>query len=147
MGEGDEMRYARFDSVEGLLQRGRGLGAVRAVQDPHVAAPFVHDAIRRDWRWDGFDERSRYLAGLVRDLRLSPAPVVELLSGDERQCGRAVDVLELLALEGGDEAREALRSHVREGGALGTRTGVGRRALACGVVGGPGRGRAATDRW
>ncbi|WP_371589417.1 hypothetical protein [Streptomyces virginiae] len=115
MGEGDEMRYARFDSVEGLLQRGRGLGAVRAVQDPHVAAPFVHDAIRRDWRWDGFDERSRYLAGLVRDLRLSPAPVVELLSGDERQCGRAVDVLELLALEGGDEAREALRSHVREG--------------------------------
>lgn len=115
MSDEDEMSYARFDSVEGLLQRGRGLGAVRALQDPQVAAPFVYDAIRRDWRWDGFDERSRYLAGLVRELGLSPAPVVELLSGDEQQCRRAVDVLELLALGGCDEAREALRSHVREG--------------------------------
>ncbi|MER5729868.1 hypothetical protein ABT084_16265 [Streptomyces sp. NPDC002138] len=107
--------YAPFDSVEGLLQRGRGLGAVRARQDPEGAAPFVYDGIRRDWRWDGCDERARYLAGLVRDLGLSPTPVVELLDGDDGQFERAAAVLELLALGGCDEAREALRAHVREG--------------------------------
>ena len=115
MSDEDAMPYARFDSVEGLLQRGRGLGAVRALQDPRAAAPFVHDGIRRDWGWGWPDDRSRYLARLVRDLELSPAPVVDLLAGDEEQCGRAAAVLELLALGGSDEAREALRSHVREG--------------------------------
>ncbi|MFK0258653.1 hypothetical protein [Streptomyces sp. NPDC090445] len=115
MSDEDVMPYARFDSVEGLLQRGRGLGAVRALEGPLAAAPFVYDGIRRDWRWDGFDDRARYLAGLVRDLGLSPAPVVELLAGDEGQCRRAAEVLELLALDDCDEAREALRSHIREG--------------------------------
>nr|WSX53825.1 hypothetical protein OG409_35825 [Streptomyces sp. NBC_00974] len=115
MNDQDVMPFAHFDSVEGLLQRGRGLGSVRALQDPRAAAPFVYDGIRRDWRWDGTDDRARYLAGLVQDLGLSPAPVVELLAGDERQCERAAGVLELLALAGCDEAREALRSHIREG--------------------------------
>ncbi|WP_405533692.1 hypothetical protein OG592_02650 [Streptomyces avidinii] len=114
MSDEDVMPYARFDSVEGLLQRGRGLGAVRALQGPLAAAPFVYHGIRRDWRWDGFDDRACYLAGLVRDLRLSLAPVVEL-TGDEGQCRRAAEVLELLALDDCDEAREALCSHVREG--------------------------------
>ncbi|MEU8134084.1 hypothetical protein [Streptodolium elevatio] len=40
--------YAHPDALEGLLQRGRGLGAVRAVQDPSAAAAFVYDGIRRD---------------------------------------------------------------------------------------------------
>lgn len=111
----DEMYYAPFDSLEGLLQRGRGLGAVRALQDPRAAAPLVYDGIRRDWRWDGFDERAHYLAGLARDLELSPTPVVALLDGDEEQCRRAVGVLELLALGGCGEARDALRRHVRQG--------------------------------
>ncbi|MFC9586694.1 hypothetical protein ACFVJ8_28245 [Streptomyces yangpuensis] len=115
MSDNDVMPYARFDSVEGLLQRGRGLGPVRALRNPLEAAPFVYDGIRRDWRWDGFDDRACYLAGLVRDLGMSPAPVVELLAGDEGQCRRAAEVLELLALDDCDEAREALRSHVREG--------------------------------
>lgn len=39
------MSYAHFDSVEGLLQRGRGLGAVRALQDPRGSAVFVYDGI------------------------------------------------------------------------------------------------------
>ncbi|WP_159400967.1 hypothetical protein [Streptomyces sp. NRRL B-24484] len=115
MSDDDVMSYARFDSVEGLLQRGRGLGAVRAMQDPRAAAPFVYDGVRRDWRWDGTDDRSRYLARLLRDLGLPPTPVVDLLAGNEEQCGRAVDVLALLALGGCDEAREALRAYVREG--------------------------------
>ncbi|GAA1393709.1 hypothetical protein GCM10009639_27110 [Kitasatospora putterlickiae] len=109
------MTYARFNSLDGLLQRGRGLGAVQALKARQAAAPFVYDGIRRDWRWDGIDDRSLYLARLVRDLELSPTPVVELLAGDEEQCERAADVLELLALEGCDEAREAIRSHIRKG--------------------------------
>ncbi|MFC8449354.1 hypothetical protein [Kitasatospora sp. NPDC057223] len=50
MSDDDVLTFARFDSVEGLLQRGRGLGAERALRDPGVAAPFVHPGIRRDWR-------------------------------------------------------------------------------------------------
>ncbi|WP_314243642.1 hypothetical protein [Streptomyces sp. DSM 40907] len=115
MSDEDEMFYAPHDCLEGLLQRGRGLGAVRALQDPAAAAPFVYDGIRRDWRWDGIDERSLYLARLVRDLELSPTPVVEQLAGDEDACLRAARVLELLAVSGSAEARDGLRAHIREG--------------------------------
>ncbi|MFH8621042.1 hypothetical protein ACH4A8_03905 [Streptomyces vietnamensis] len=75
----------------------------------------MYDGIRRDWRWDGTDDRSLYLARLVRDLELSPAPVVDLLTGEEESCLRACEVLELLALAGSDEAREGLRAYVRTG--------------------------------
>ncbi|MFJ8229015.1 hypothetical protein ACIQ9E_03495 [Streptomyces sp. NPDC094448] len=112
----DEWAYAHPDSVEGLLQRGRGLGAVRALRDPQDSAVFVDDGIRHDQRWDGTDDRSLYLARLVRDLELSPAPVVNRLAGDEESCLRACGVLELLALAGSDEAREGLRAYVRTGG-------------------------------
>ncbi|MFB6560608.1 hypothetical protein ACFCYH_17310 [Streptomyces sp. NPDC056400] len=115
MSDEAEMFYAPHHCLEGLLQRGRGLGAVRALQDPAAAAPFVYDGIRRDWRWDGVDERSLYLARLVRDLELSPTPVVEQLAGDEYACLRATRVLELLALSGSAEARDGLRAHIREG--------------------------------
>ena len=115
MSDEDEMRYAPFDSTAGLVQRGRGLGAIQAAMDPAAAAPHVYDAIRRDWRWDSVDDRSRYLARLIRDLELSPAPAIDLLAGTEQDCERATGVLELLALAGSDEARDALRSHIREG--------------------------------
>ncbi|MFG3510317.1 hypothetical protein ACGF5F_33010 [Streptomyces sp. NPDC047821] len=115
MSDEREMTYAHPDSLEGLLQRGRGLGAVRALQDPQEAAGFVYDGIRRDWRWDGTDDRSLYLARLVRDLELSPTPVVDQLAGDEESCLRACEVLELLALAGSEEAREGIRAYVRRG--------------------------------
>ncbi|MFJ6483067.1 MULTISPECIES: hypothetical protein [unclassified Streptomyces] len=115
MSDEDEMFYAPHDCLEGLLQRGRGLGAARALRDPAAAAPFVYDGIRRDWRWDGIDERSLYLARLVRDLELSPTPIVDQLAGDEDACLRAARVLELLALSGSVEARDGLRAHIREG--------------------------------
>ncbi|WP_405678690.1 hypothetical protein OG239_27555 [Streptomyces sp. NBC_00868] len=115
MSDEDETRYAHHDSLLGLLQRGRGLGAVRARQDPAAAAPLVYDVIRRDWRWDGVDDRGLFHARLLRDLELSPGPVVAQLAGDEDACMRAIDALELLALGGSDEAREGLRAHVREG--------------------------------
>ncbi|MFM9705991.1 hypothetical protein [Streptomyces galilaeus] len=107
MSDEDERAYAHADSVEGLLRRGRGLGAVRALQDPRRAAGFVYDGIRRDWRWDGTDDRSLYLARLVQDLGLSPAPVVAQLVADEETCLRACEVLELLALTGSDKLGRA----------------------------------------
>ncbi|MFE3433367.1 hypothetical protein [Streptomyces sp. NPDC059171] len=115
MSDEHEMSYALPDSVEGLLQRGRGLGAVRAVQDPQRSVLFVYDGIRRDWQWDQTDERSLYLARLVRDLGLSPLPIVDQLTGDEEACLRACEVLELLALAGSGDAREGLRAYVRRG--------------------------------
>lgn len=110
------LSYARHDTLEGLLQRGRGLGAERARCDPGAAAPFVYDGIRRDWKWDSQTEtRCLYQARLIRDLELSPTPVVDQLAGDEEECSRAAGVLELLALAGSDEAREGLRAYIRVG--------------------------------
>ncbi|MFF1415532.1 hypothetical protein ACFVX6_38165 [Streptomyces sp. NPDC058289] len=109
------LSYARHDTLEGLLQRGRGLGTERARCDPGAAAPFVYDGIRRDWKWDSSDGRYLYQARLVRDLKLSPTPVVEQLAGDEEECSRAALVLELIALDGSDEAREGIRAYIRVG--------------------------------
>ncbi|MFD9723137.1 hypothetical protein [Streptomyces sp. NPDC059072] len=116
MSDEDTTPYAHHDSLRGLLQRGRGLGAVRAVQDPAAAAPHVYEVIRRDWRWDGSDHRALYHARLLRDLGLSPAPVVaQLTAADGGDCVLAIEVLELLAVAGSEEARDGLRAHVREG--------------------------------
>ncbi|MDI2131321.1 hypothetical protein [Yinghuangia seranimata] len=115
MSEECELFYAYPDSLEGLLQRGRGLGAVRAKQDPVAATPFVYDSIQRDWTWDFPDVRAVYLARLVRDLELPLTPVVEQLSVSEDANARAADVLVLLAVDGSDEARDVLRTHVRDG--------------------------------
>ncbi|MFE7563207.1 hypothetical protein [Kitasatospora sp. NPDC057500] len=86
-----------------------------AVEDPVGVAEIVHGCLRWDWRWDGLDERGVYLARLVRDLGLELGPVVEGLAGGEERCERAARVLELLALSGSWEAREALREYVGEG--------------------------------
>ncbi|OPG06539.1 hypothetical protein B1R27_17230 [Streptomyces sp. GKU 895] len=115
MNDENEMFYARHDGVEGLLQRGRGLGAIRALQDPAKSAGFVHDAIRRDWRWHATDDRALYLARLVQELGLSLSPIPGWLAADEEACLRACEVLQLLALIGVEEAREGLRAYVRQG--------------------------------
>ncbi|MFD3469393.1 hypothetical protein ACFWWM_24060 [Streptomyces sp. NPDC058682] len=110
--------YAPSDSLQGLLQRGRGLGHVRALQDPAAAAPFVYDCIRREQRWDSqCDRRSLYHARLVRDLDLPLGPILGQLAEaeDEEAVWRATSVLELLALAGSAEAAEGLRGYVREG--------------------------------
>ncbi|MFD7591565.1 hypothetical protein ACFV6D_00845 [Kitasatospora sp. NPDC059812] len=108
--------YAPAGTLPGLLQRGRGLGAQMAAEDPAAAADLVYGCIRWDWRWDRqADDRHLYLARLVRDLELPVGPIVDLLTGDEDTCLRATGVLELLALADSAEAREALRTHVREG--------------------------------
>ncbi len=106
--------YAPAGTLPGLLQRGRGLGAVMAAEDPSSAADLVYGCIRWEWRWDSVDDRELYLARLIRDLELPIGPVVEMLAGDEDTHDRAVEVLELLALGGSIEARDALRVHLPE---------------------------------
>lgn len=108
--------YASPGTLEGLLQRGRGLGALRALGEPGEAAAAVCEVVRRDWRWDTVvDDRPLYLARLVRESGLALDPVVSLLGGDGDDCERATGMLELLALSGSVEARETLRAYVREG--------------------------------
>ncbi|MEU6231687.1 hypothetical protein [Kitasatospora sp. NPDC047058] len=108
--------YAPAGTLVGLVQRGRGLGARMAAEAPEAVAELVYGCIRRDWRWDGqVDDRHLYLARLVRDLELPVGPVAGLLAAGEDACRRATRVLELLALDGSAEAREALRAHVRDG--------------------------------
>ncbi|MER7584707.1 hypothetical protein [Kitasatospora sp. NPDC097691] len=107
--------YAPPNTLPGLLQRGRGLGATMAAEDPAAAADLVYGCIRWEWRWDtAVDDRHLYLARLVRDLELPLAPVVELLAGDDDARGRAAGVLGLLARGGSTEARDALRAHLPE---------------------------------
>lgn len=110
-----EGRYAPAGSLIGLVQRGRGLGARMAAEGAVGAAEIVYGCLRWDWRWDSTDDRALYLARLVRDLELPLGSVVEGLGGDEGTRERVARVLELLALGGSGEAREALRGYVREG--------------------------------
>ncbi|MGW0841786.1 hypothetical protein ACWD26_16770 [Streptomyces sp. NPDC002787] len=112
----DDQVYASPRSLEGLLQRGRGLGALRALGEAGTSAEPVYAVVRRDWRWDtAVDDRAVYLACLIRELGLALAPVLDLLTGDGDNCERATGILELLALAGSVEAREGLRAYVREG--------------------------------
>ncbi|UUU28775.1 hypothetical protein JIX56_02060 [Streptomyces sp. CA-210063] len=108
--------YASPRSLKGLLQRGRGLGALRALDEPETSAELVYEVVRQDWRWDTIvDDRHLYLARLIRELELPLDPVFALLAGDGDDCERATGILELLALAGSVEAREGLRGYVREG--------------------------------
>ncbi|WP_370423743.1 hypothetical protein AB8O64_35325 [Streptomyces sp. QH1-20] len=111
----NDRAYVPVGSLQGLLQRGRGLGALLASEDPANAADTVHDCVRHDWRWDSVDDRHLYLARLYQELALPPATLAGLLAGDEDDCERATRVLELLALSGSTEAREILRGDIGEG--------------------------------
>ncbi|MFE5580871.1 hypothetical protein [Kitasatospora sp. NPDC056531] len=107
--------YAPAGTLPGLLQRGRGLGALLAAEDPSSAADLVYGCIRWEWRWDStLDDRDVYLARLIRDLELPLGPVIEMLAGDEGVRERATKVLELLALAGSVEARDALPPEAEE---------------------------------
>lgn len=106
----DDQVYASPGSLEGLLRRGRNLGASQALDGPETSAEPVYEVVRRDWRWDTIvDDRHLYLARLIRDLGLVLDPVFALLAGDGDDCERATGNLELLALSGSVEAREGLR--------------------------------------
>lgn len=114
--------YASPESLAGMVQRGRGRGAIRALTDPDGPA-LVHACVARDYRWMwALDEREVYLARLVRDLGLSTAPIVEQMwaagrvaSSFDNTFELAVGVLAVLACAGVGDSREQLRRYVREG--------------------------------
>jgi hypothetical protein len=82
-GSPHDWQYAHSRSLRGALQRGRGI-AVARLRDRPEDAELVYECTSRDTRWDdGLDNRCTYLARLIRDLRLDPAPLVAQL----RACG------------------------------------------------------------
>lgn len=117
MSAGEEWQYAPARTLRGALQRGHGVAAL-ALRDQPEKAELVYECTSRDTRWDGVDDRDTYLARLLRDMRLDPAPVVaQLLSGDadEDRLYFTVGILERMALAGDETARDALLDYVRSG--------------------------------
>jgi hypothetical protein len=123
-----DWRYAPHDTLLGALQRGRGI-AVARLRDQPEHAPLIYECISRDTRWDWqVDDRCTYLARLLRDLRLDPAPLVTQLracgpyrgtqpdpTDDDNQFDLAVEILAALARSGAEQPREALRGYVGDG--------------------------------
>ncbi|NUR71975.1 MAG: hypothetical protein HOU81_14240 [Hamadaea sp.] len=129
MGCDDDWHYDPPRTFRGQMQRGLGIAAYRARVDPDGPA-VVYEGLRRDHRWDWqVDDRSTYLARLVRYLRLDLTPLIEQLracgprkhytepdpTDDDNQFALALGVLETLARIGNDQAREALRAYVGDG--------------------------------
>jgi hypothetical protein len=110
-------------TLRGMLQRGRGAGALAAAAAPDKALEVVMDCICRDPRWDGqIEQRSVYYARLVRDSRWPLDPIAVHLFGPEDasdtceyRTNLAIDVLGALARAGRGEATALLRRYVAEG--------------------------------
>ncbi|MEU8008886.1 hypothetical protein [Micromonospora parva] len=124
-----EWHYAPYRTGLGALQRGLG-SAVAWLQGQPDHGHMVYTCTSRDTRWDWqVDDRYTYLARLLHDLRLDPAPLVAQLracgpyrpwpqtdpTDDDNQFNLAVGVLEALARKGNTQAHETLRGYVRDG--------------------------------
>src|SRR5690349_16264504 len=82
-----DWRYARYHSLRGALQRGRGLAVAQLRYQPEHA-DLVYECTSRDTRWDWqVDARCTYLARLLRNTRLDPAPPGALHSPTMRAAG------------------------------------------------------------
>lgn len=109
-------------TMRGMLQRGRGAGALAAAAAPDEAL-LVMDRICRDPRWDGqIEQRGVYYARLLRDNRWPLDPISMHLfapedasDSDEYRTNLAIEVLGALARTGRGEAMTLLRRYVAEG--------------------------------
>ncbi|WP_157621485.1 hypothetical protein [Saccharothrix sp. NRRL B-16348] len=111
------MRRAPADTLAGMLHRGHGRGAVLATTAPD-AADLVRDCVAHDYRWDWqVDDRTVYLARLVRDLALPLDPITALLhdSEDDQTALTLASLLVTLGVAGAREAVTAVRAYVRDG--------------------------------
>jgi hypothetical protein len=116
MTDDEQWAYAPAKTLHGALQRGSGRAAVwvAAHRTESELPELVYDCMRRDYRWDGVDERTVYLARLVIDLGLSLDPIVERVSRAGRHTrtfDQGVDVLKTLAKAHFPGAADALREH------------------------------------
>src|SRR3712207_6670133 len=107
--------WADHDSTEGRLQRGRGLGFRRALEEPGSAGDVVLRCVVEDPRLDRqVEARGLYYARLIGKLGLSLDAIAEHLSGagDPRL---ALDTLEALGRYGDERAVAILRRYLEEG--------------------------------
>ncbi|MFJ1751813.1 hypothetical protein [Kitasatospora sp. NPDC088134] len=109
-------RYAPADSLPGLIERGRGLGALRAREERAEARDAVLNCLRTDTRWHRRPgSRHHYLADLVRELALPIDLPIALLDAGQQDNWRSHGLLAVLARTGSAEARAALLRYVRSG--------------------------------
>jgi len=114
-----DFTYADPATLQGRLQRGRGLGAHSALAAPG-AADLVYECVITDSRWDRQTEhRDSYLARLVHRLDLPLGPIERHLfandSDDTEEVEPALQVLALLPFVGRVDAVPVLRRYVIEG--------------------------------
>lgn len=97
-------------SLLGQLQRGRGLGAQRALDAPG-AVSLVLGCVADDPRWDRqTEERADYYAGLLLDLHVPAARLGVVVDDPEARWTLAFDVLDSMARRGSPDANAMLRT-------------------------------------
>lgn len=73
------------DTPLGQLQRGRGAGWLRAIQDPAQGRTNLLACLARDPRWDRqVESRGDYYATLALELEVTPAQIVALGPPDDQ---------------------------------------------------------------
>lgn len=112
--------YAEPETLLGQLQRGRGLGARRALAEPG-AGDLVVGCVLQDPRWDAQTEsRDEYLACLIYRMGLPLAPIAHHLFGEPeraelRDVELSLQMLAWLVELGRIDAAPLLRRYAAEG--------------------------------
>ncbi|MEY9860485.1 hypothetical protein ABH935_006122 [Catenulispora sp. GAS73] len=112
--------YAEPETLLGQLQRGRGLGARRALAEPG-AGDLVVGCVVRDPRWDAQTEsRDEYLACLIHRMELPLDPIAHHLFGEPgrtelRDVELSLQVLAWLVELERTDAAPLLRRYAAEG--------------------------------
>ena len=116
-----ERELAGADTLEGLCQRGRGAGYIRALAYPVEAAEVIVNCVHHDARWDHqVDERGWFYASLILDLgidvtRVLPDLTTSFRPGDDWDLSIATEVLARCARRGLPGAVSELRRYLRSG--------------------------------
>lgn len=117
----DDLQIAPADTLPGQLQRGRGAGFLRALQEePETVHPLLFECITGDYRWDGqVESRDDYYARLCIATEMSLDPLREYLritpDGREGDTALVVSTLGRMAALGNGPALAILREYVTYG--------------------------------
>ena len=118
----DDVALAPADTLHGQLQRGRGQGFLRALQEnPATVHALLYDCLIHDPRRDHqIEERADYYAHLVTATQMDLAPIEQHLrtlqeEREDWQALMAIETLGSLAYLGNAEAVAILRHYVAHG--------------------------------